>query len=75
MKISLCGQYWYKYDSFVNIEDSNWFIHKNMQKHVLNVIELCRMYNMIISGDYISFYYFYCVLGKEIIKQTIPCHQ
>ena len=48
VKISLCGQYWYKYDSFVNIEDSLLFIHENMQEHVLNVMELCRMWNMII---------------------------
>ena len=45
MKIALCGQYWYKYDSFGNIEDSNLFVHENMQEHVLNVIELCRMCN------------------------------
>ena len=48
MKISLCCQYWYKYDSFVNIEDSLFFIHENMQEHVLNVMALCRMWNMII---------------------------
>ena len=48
MKISLCGQCWYKYDSFVNIEDSFLFIHENMQEHVLNAMELCRMWNMII---------------------------
>ena len=48
MKISLCGQHWSKYDSFVNIEDSLLFIHGNMQEHVLNVMELCRMWNMII---------------------------
>ena len=48
MKISLCGQYWYTYDSFVNIEDSLLFIHENMQEHVLNVMELCRVWHMII---------------------------
>ena len=48
VEISLCGQYWYKYDSYVNIEDSLLFIHENMQEHVFNVMELCRMWNMII---------------------------
>ena len=48
MNISLCGQYWYKYYSFVNIEDSLLFILENMQEHVLDVMELCRMWNMII---------------------------
>ena len=43
MKISLCGQYWNKYDSFLNIEDSLSFIHKNMKENVLFVMELCRM--------------------------------
>ena len=47
MKIFLCGQYWYKYDSFVNIEDPLLFIHENMQEHVLYNMELCRMWNMI----------------------------
>ena len=75
MKISLCDQYWYKNDSFVNIEDSPLFIHENMQEHVLNVMELCRMWNMIFQGGYTSFYYFYYVRGKEIIEQKIPCHQ
>ena len=38
----------YKYDSFVNIEDSLLFIHENMKENVLNIMELCRMWNMII---------------------------
>ena len=47
MKISLCGQYWYKYNSFVNIEDSLLCIHENIQAlHVLNVMELCRMWSI-----------------------------
>ena len=50
MKFSLCGHYWNKYDSFVNIEDSLLFIHvhENMQENALNIMELCRMWNMII---------------------------
>ena len=48
MKFSLCGQYWNMYDSFVNIEVSLLFIHENMQENVLNIMELCRMWNMII---------------------------
>ena len=48
MKISLCGQYWNKYGSFVNIEDSLLFIHENMQENVLNIMELCRLWNMVI---------------------------
>ena len=48
MKFSLCGQYWNKYASFVNIENSLLFIHENMQDNVLNIMELCRMWNMII---------------------------
>ena len=47
MKFSLCGQYWNKFDSFVNAEDSLLFIHENMQENVLNSMELCRMWNMI----------------------------
>ena len=74
MKFSLCGQYWNKYGRFVNIEDSLLFIHENMQENVLNtcIMELCRMWNVIILGCYIYFYYIRC---KEIIKQKIPCHQ
>ena len=75
VNIFLCGQYWYKYASFVNIEDSLLFILENMQEHVLNVMELFRMWNMFIKGGYISFYCFNYVCGKEIIKQKIPCHQ
>ena len=56
MKFSLCDQYWNKYDIFVNIEDSVFFIHENMQEIVLNIMELCRMWNMIICGCYICFY-------------------
>ena len=48
MKFSLCGQYRNKYDSFVNIEDSLLVIQENMQENVLNIMELCRMWNMII---------------------------
>ena len=48
VKLSLCGQYWNKYDSVVNIEDYLWFIHEHMQENVLNIMELCRMWNMII---------------------------
>ena len=48
MKFSLCGQYWNQYDSFVFIEDSLLFMHENMQENVLNIVELCRMWNMII---------------------------
>ena len=50
MKFSLCGQYWNKYASFVNIENALLFIYiyENMQDNVLNIIELCRMWNMII---------------------------
>ena len=48
VKFSLCGQYWNKFASFVNIENSLMFIHENMQDNVLNIMELCRMWNMII---------------------------
>ena len=48
MNFSLCDQYWNKYDSFVNTEDSVLFIHEHIQKHLLNIMELCRMKNMII---------------------------
>ena len=48
MKFSLCGQYWNKYHSFINIEDSLLFIQENMQENMLNIKELCRMWNMII---------------------------
>ena len=48
MKFSLCGQYWNMYDSFVSIEDSTLFIHENIQEDVLNIIVLCRTWNMII---------------------------
>ena len=67
MKFSLCGQYWNKYDSFVNtcIEESLLFIHENMQENVLNIMELCRMWNMIISGCYISFNYFIMFVVKK----------
>ena len=43
----ICGQYWNQYDSFVTIEDSLLFRHENMQENVLNIMELCRMWNMI----------------------------
>ena len=39
MKFSLCDQYWNKYDSFVNIEDSVLFIHEHMQKNLLNIMD------------------------------------
>ena len=48
VKFSLCGQHWNKYASFVNIENALLFIYENMQDNVLNFIELCRMWNMII---------------------------
>ena len=48
MKFSLCGQYWNKCASFVNIENVHLFIYENMQDNVLNIMELCRMWNMII---------------------------
>ena len=48
MKFSLCGQNWNKYASFVNIENVLLFIYENMQDNVLNIMELCRMWNMII---------------------------
>ena len=48
MKFSLCDQNCNKYNSFVNIEDAVLFIHENMQENVLNIMELCRMWNMII---------------------------
>ena len=57
MKFFLCGQCWNKYDKFVNIEDSLLFIHENVQEHVLNIMELCRMWNMITK--YISLLYFF----------------
>ena len=37
------------------IEDSLLFIHENMQEHVLNVMELCKMCNMII----LRWFYFF----------------
>ena len=64
VKFSQCGQYWNKYNKFVNIEDSLLFIHETMQDNVLNIMELCRMWNIIILDCYISFYYFYYVRGK-----------
>ena len=53
MKISLCGQYWYKYDSSVNIEDSLLFIHENMQEHV-------QCYGIVqnVEYDYLKWLYF-----------------
>ena len=48
VKFSLCGQYWNKYASFVNIENALLFIYEKMQDNVLNIMELCRMSNMII---------------------------
>ena len=48
MKFVLCGQYWYKYASFVKIENAIMFIYENMQDNVLNIMALCRMWNMII---------------------------
>ena len=48
VKFSLCCQYWNKFDSFVNVEDSLLFIHENMQENVLNIMGLCRMWNTII---------------------------
>ena len=46
MKFSLCGQYWNKYDSSVNIEDSFLFTHENMQKNVLKDTNSC-IFNII----------------------------
>ena len=37
MKFSQCDQYWNKYNSFVNGEDSVLFINENMQENVLTV--------------------------------------
>ena len=54
MKFSLCGQYWNKYDSFVNIEDSLLFIHENMQENVLNIRELQN-----VEYDYLRLLYFF----------------
>ena len=54
-----------KYDNFVNIEDSLLVIHENMQENVLNIMELCRMWNMLIVGCYISFYYFFMFVVKK----------
>ena len=48
MKFSLCHQYWNMYESFVNTEDCVLFIHENMQENVLNIMELCSTWNMII---------------------------
>ena len=48
VKFSLCGQYWNKYASIVKIENVILFIYENMQENVLNIMELCRMWNMII---------------------------
>ena len=48
MKFSLCGQYYNKYVSFVNIENALFFIYENMQNNVLNIMELYRMWNIII---------------------------
>ena len=39
VKFSLCGQYWNKYASFVNIENALLFIYENMQDNVLNIME------------------------------------
>ena len=64
MKFSLCGQYWNKYASFVNIENALWFIYENMQDNVLNIMELCRMWNMIIHGCYISSFFIMFVVKK-----------
>ena len=33
----------------MNIEDSLLVINENMQENVLNIMELCRMWNMIIK--------------------------
>ena len=43
VKLSLCCQYWNKYDSVVKIKDYLFFIHENMQENVLNIMEVCRM--------------------------------
>ena len=48
VKFSLCGKYWNKYVSFVNIENALLFIYENMQDNMLNIMELCRMWNTII---------------------------
>ena len=42
MKFSIYGQYWNKYDSFVNFEDSLLFIHEHMQENLLNIMELAE---------------------------------
>ena len=39
MTFSLCGQYWNKYDSFVNIKDSLLFIYEKMQENVINIMD------------------------------------
>ena len=62
MTFSLCGQYWNKYDSFVNIGDSLLFIHEKMQENVINIMELCIMWNMIFD---ISSYYFIMYVVKK----------
>ena len=48
VKFSLCGRYWNKYASFVNIENALLFLYENMQDNVQNIMELYRMWNMII---------------------------
>ena len=72
MKFSLSGQYWNKYDSFVNIEDSLLFIHENMQENMVNIMEFCRMWNRIILGCYISFFIYYYVHGNQANDSVSP---
>ena len=43
VKFFICGQYWNKYDSFVNIEAYALIINENIQEDVLNIMVLCRI--------------------------------
>ena len=64
MKYSLCDQYWNRYDSFENIEDSVLFIQVNMQ-------ETFKKHDYI-RLSYSLYIYFLSVCDKKIIKQRIP---
>ena len=76
VKVSLidCGQYWYKYDSFVNIEACLLFYTGKYAR------KCSQCYGIVqnVAYDYLSWLYFvllfFYVRGKEIIKQKIPCH-
>ena len=41
MKFSLCDQYWNKYDSFVNIEDSLLFIYMKLREKMCLIVWDC----------------------------------